>query len=104
MTPTVDLYRRLLRARDLIDAGYAGALDVRTLAGAVHLSAAYFGRSFRRAFDQTPHHYLLTRLPADPAHGARGSTVAPDRYVGDRDLPRGGASRRSVPSAHGSAR
>ena len=53
--------RHLLRAKDLIDAGYREPLDVPTLARVAHLSPAHFSREFRRAFGETPHRYLLTR-------------------------------------------
>jgi AraC-like DNA-binding protein len=53
--------RHLLRARDLIDARYAEPLDVSALARAARASPAHFARSFRRAFGETPHQYLLTR-------------------------------------------
>ena len=53
--------RHLLRAKDLVDARYREALDVRALARAAHLSPAHFSREFRRAFGEPPHKYLLTR-------------------------------------------
>src|ERR687897_980415 len=53
--------RHLLRARDLIDARYAEPLDVAALARAACVSRFHFVRSFRRAFGETPHQYLLTR-------------------------------------------
>ena len=53
--------RHLLRARDLIDARYAEPLDVAALARRAHASPAHFSRSFKRAFGETPHQYLLTR-------------------------------------------
>jgi len=53
--------RHLLRARDLIDAHYAKPLDVDALARAARASPAHFARSFRKAFGETPHQYLLTR-------------------------------------------
>jgi AraC-like DNA-binding protein len=53
--------RDLLRAKDLVDARYRDPLDVATLARAARLSPAHFSRSFRRAFGQTPHQYLLMR-------------------------------------------
>src|SRR5881296_3326104 len=56
--PTV---RHLLRAKDLVDARYAEALDVDDLARAAGLSRAHFSREFRRAFGESPHAYLLTR-------------------------------------------
>jgi AraC-like DNA-binding protein len=57
----VRLLRRLLRVRDLIDREYAQQLDVSLLAGRAYTSTAYFSRSFKRAFGETPHQYLLTR-------------------------------------------
>jgi AraC-like DNA-binding protein len=53
--------RHLLRARDLIDARYAEPLDVAAIARAAHSSPAHFSRSFKAAFGETPHQYLLTR-------------------------------------------
>jgi len=53
--------RHLLRARDLIDARDAEPLDVAALARAASSSPAHFARSFRRAFGETPHQYLLSR-------------------------------------------
>jgi AraC-like DNA-binding protein len=59
--PPVPSDRHLLRARDLIDARYAEPLDIDALAAAAHVSRFHFVRSFRRAFGETPHQYLLTR-------------------------------------------
>lgn len=56
-----DLNRRLLRARDAMDRGYAEPLDVRAVAAVAHLSEAHFIRSFRAAFGETPHRYLQRR-------------------------------------------
>ncbi|MCF6744971.1 helix-turn-helix transcriptional regulator [Blastococcus sp. KM273128] len=53
--------RRLLRARDAIDAHYAEPLDVATLARIALVSPAHFIRSFRAAFGETPHRYLQRR-------------------------------------------
>jgi AraC-like DNA-binding protein len=53
--------RHLLRAKDLADARYSERLDVDDMAGAAGLSKAHFSREFRRAFGESPHHYLLTR-------------------------------------------
>jgi AraC-like DNA-binding protein len=53
--------RHLLRARDAIDARYAEPLDVAALARVARASPAHFIRTFRRAFGETPHQYLLTR-------------------------------------------
>jgi AraC-like DNA-binding protein len=53
--------RHLLRAKDLIDARYADPLDTPALAARACCSEAHFIRSFKRAFGETPHQYLLTR-------------------------------------------
>ena len=53
--------RHLLRAKDLADARYSERLDVENMAAAAGLSRAHFSREFRRAFGESPHHYLLTR-------------------------------------------
>ena len=53
--------RHLLKAKDLADARYFEPLDVDDLAAAAGLSRAHFSRSFRRAFGESPHAYLLTR-------------------------------------------
>ncbi|HVS43341.1 MAG TPA: helix-turn-helix transcriptional regulator [Candidatus Dormibacteraeota bacterium] len=58
---TVPLARRLLRAKDLVDAYYADQIDVDDMAEAACLSRAHFSREFRRAFGESPHTYLLTR-------------------------------------------
>ncbi len=56
-----DLNRRLLRARDAMDRAYAEPLDVRAIAAVACCSEAYFSRSFRTTFGETPHHYLQRR-------------------------------------------
>jgi len=53
--------RHLLRAKDLADAGYRHRVRVEDMAAAAGLSKAHFSREFRRAFGESPHHYLLTR-------------------------------------------
>jgi len=55
------LLRRLLRAKDRIDAASSEDWPVSRLAGVSGVSEAHFGRSFRRAFGVPPHRYLLTR-------------------------------------------
>ena len=59
--PAIPLSRHLLRVRDLIDRAYAEDLDVATLAASAAVSPAYFSRSFKAAFGETPHQYLMTR-------------------------------------------
>src|SRR3954467_7665208 len=56
-----DLNRRLLRARDAMARAYAEPLDVRGVAAVAHISEAYFIRSFRAVFGETPHRYLQRR-------------------------------------------
>ncbi len=55
------LLRRLLRAKDRIDAASHEAWPVRRLAEISGVSEAHFARSFKRAFGLPPHRYLLTR-------------------------------------------
>src|SRR6478609_3853073 len=56
-----DLNRRLLRARDAMDRTFAEPLDVPSLARVALVSEAYFSRSFRATFGETPHRYLQRR-------------------------------------------
>lgn len=55
------LLRRLLRAKDRMDAASHQAWPVSRLAEVSGVSEAYFARSFKRAFGLPPHRYLLTR-------------------------------------------
>ncbi|HEX3837576.1 MAG TPA: helix-turn-helix transcriptional regulator [Steroidobacteraceae bacterium] len=56
-----ELLRRLLRAKDRMDAASHEAWPVRRLARVSRVSAAHFARSFKQAFGVPPHRYLLTR-------------------------------------------
>jgi transcriptional regulator GlxA family with amidase domain len=56
-----DLLRRLLRARDRMDAASQEEWPVSRLARISGVSAAHFARSFKQAFGVPPHRYLLTR-------------------------------------------
>jgi transcriptional regulator GlxA family with amidase domain len=56
-----DANRRLLRARDAMDRGFAQPLDVPGLAEIACVSEAHFIRSFRATFGETPHRYLQRR-------------------------------------------
>ena len=56
-----ELLRRLLRAKDRMDAASHEQWPVRRLARVAHVSEAHFARSFRQAFGVPPHRYLLTR-------------------------------------------
>jgi len=55
------LLRRLLRAKDRMDAASHEAWPVQRLARVSGVSAAHFARSFKQAFGIPPHRYLLTR-------------------------------------------
>jgi len=55
------LLRRLLRAKDAIDAASHEAWPVRRLAQVSGVSQAHFAREFKQAFGTPPHRYLLTR-------------------------------------------
>ena len=55
------LLRRLLRARDRMDALSHEEWPVARLARVAHVSPAHFARSFKQAFGVPPHRYLLTR-------------------------------------------
>jgi transcriptional regulator GlxA family with amidase domain len=56
-----ELLRRLLRAKDRMDAHSHEAWPVERLAQVSGVSPAHFARSFRQAFGVPPHRYLLTR-------------------------------------------
>jgi transcriptional regulator GlxA family with amidase domain len=56
-----ELLRRLLRAKDRMDAASHEEWPVRRLARVSGASAAHFARSFKEAFGVPPHRYLLTR-------------------------------------------
>ena len=56
-----ELLRRLLRAKDRMDAASHEDWPVRRLARVSGVSVAHFARSFRQAFGVPPHRYLLTR-------------------------------------------
>ena len=56
-----DLLRRLLRAKDRIDAASQEAWPVRRLASVSGVSEAHFARAFKDTFGLPPHRYLLTR-------------------------------------------
>lgn len=56
-----DLLRRLLRAKDRMDAASHEEWPVARLAKVSGVSPAHFARSFKQAFGLPPHRYLLTR-------------------------------------------
>jgi transcriptional regulator GlxA family with amidase domain len=56
-----ELLRRLLRAKDRMDAAPHEKWPVSRLARVSSVSPAHFARSFKEAFGVPPHRYLLTR-------------------------------------------
>ena len=56
-----ELLRRLLRAKDRMDAASDEAWPIPRLARVSGVSEAHFARSFKQAFGVPPHRYLLTR-------------------------------------------
>ena len=56
-----ELLRRLLRAKDRMDAASHEVWPVERLARVSGVSEAHFARSFKQAFGIPPHRYLLTR-------------------------------------------
>ena len=61
MAPDPELLRRLLRAKDRMDAASHEDWPVTRLARVSGVSTAHFARSFKEAFGVPPHRYLLTR-------------------------------------------
>jgi transcriptional regulator GlxA family with amidase domain len=56
-----ELLRRLLRAKDRMDAASHQDWPVQRLARVSRVSEAHFARAFKQAFGVPPHRYLLTR-------------------------------------------
>ncbi|KYF69848.1 AraC family transcriptional regulator [Sorangium cellulosum] len=61
MSQDPELLRRLLRAKDRMDAASHEEWPVARLARVSGVSEAHFARSFKEAFGVPPHRYLLTR-------------------------------------------
>lgn len=61
MTQDAELLRRLLRAKDRMDAASHEEWPVWRLARVSGVSEAHFARSFKEAYGVPPHRYLLTR-------------------------------------------
>ena len=61
MSQDPELLRRLLRAKDRMDAASHEEWPVRRLAQVSASSEAHFARAFKQAFGLPPHRYLLTR-------------------------------------------
>jgi AraC-like DNA-binding protein len=71
-----DVNRRMLRARDAIDRGYALPLDVPALARIAIVSEAHFIRQFKATFGETPHKYLQRRRIERAMALLRGSDLS----------------------------
>jgi AraC-like DNA-binding protein len=61
MRQSPELLRRLLRAKDRMDATPDADWPVHLLAQVSAVSEAHFARQFKQAFGLPPHRYLLTR-------------------------------------------
>ena len=71
-----ELYRRLQRARDLIESRFDEPLKLQDMARAACLQDHHFLREFTRAFRMTPYRYLVRRrLEAAHTLLRRGATV-----------------------------
>ena len=71
-----ELLRRLLRAKDRMDAASHEDWPVQRLAEVSHVSEAHFARAFKEAFGVPPHRYLLTRRIERAVALLRDSEVA----------------------------
>ncbi|HTU68299.1 MAG TPA: AraC family transcriptional regulator [Steroidobacteraceae bacterium] len=69
------LLRRLLRAKDRMDAASHEHWPVRRLARVSRISDEHFARSFKAAFGVPPHRYLLTRRIEKAASQLRDSDL-----------------------------
>ena len=56
-----DIYRRLYRARRLIDSSFDGPLDLKAISSEACFSRYHFIRLFKRVFNKTPHQYLTEK-------------------------------------------
>ena len=76
MSRAIPIFVHLLRAKDLIDRDYAAPLDVPALARAAYASSAHFSRSFKEAFGETPHQFLLRRRIERATELLRGTDLS----------------------------
>jgi AraC-like DNA-binding protein len=63
-----ELYRRLHRARDYMEASLDSPLRLHEVAGAAAMAPHHFLRAFKRAFGATPHQYLTAQRIARAQH------------------------------------
>ena len=74
--PKQYLYRRIVRAKLYIDANFASAIDLSSIADEACLSKFHFARVFRSVYGRTPHRYLtFRRLEAAKSMLADGKPV-----------------------------
>jgi transcriptional regulator GlxA family with amidase domain len=71
-----ELLRRLLRAKDRMDAASHEEWPVARLASVSGVSPAHFARAFKTAFGLPPHRYLLTRRIERAAAALRDTGLA----------------------------
>lgn len=57
----VELYRRLWRARDFVEASFMDAIDLAAIAAAAELSPHHCLRLYKRVYGETPHRYVQRR-------------------------------------------
>jgi len=57
----MDTYRRLLRARGFIDAHYMKPINLSDISKNAFFSTYHFIRLFKKAFQTTPHQYIIKR-------------------------------------------
>lgn len=57
----VELYRRLWRARDFVEASYTGRVTLKEVAAAAELSPHHLLRLFKTTFGETPHQLVTKR-------------------------------------------
>jgi AraC-like DNA-binding protein len=57
----VEIFNRLIRARDYIHSCYSQEITIEDLAGVACMNTFYFLRQFRNAFGVTPHRFLTLR-------------------------------------------
>jgi hypothetical protein len=97
------LLRRLLRAKDRIDAASEEDWPVERLANVSGVSEAHFARSFKEAFGVPPHRYLLRTF--DPYRKFEfGTPLAVGSSVGHCVPPAGWQMRHSPGSFFGITR
>ena len=87
------LLRRLLRAKDRMDAASHEAWSVKRLGEVSGVSEAHFARSFKRAFGLPPHRYLLTRRIEQAA------TLLRDTALDITEIAGRASARSAAPSA-----